>query len=66
MIVVEVKPSGRRLEIEKRRMRVKEIYKMLELLQMEALVIREGEILTRDRAVSDGDYIEVREVGSRG
>ena len=46
--------------------RVADIFKELQLIPEAFLVIREGDLMTEDEIVADGDSIEVRPVISGG
>ncbi len=43
-----------------------QLLKKLGLRQATALVVRDGELLTPDRAINHGDHILVREITSKG
>ncbi len=65
MIEIVVVPICKKIEFD-RPVSVGKVLKKLELLPNDALVIRNGKLLTRDVRLNDGDKIEIRLVGSRG
>lgn len=62
--MVRVRRGNRVEQLEARR--VEELLQKLGLLPEEVLVIRGGELLTRDRRLSEDDEVELRPVISRG
>jgi sulfur carrier protein ThiS len=65
MIEVEIVPFGKK-EYFNKSIQIKFLLKNLGILQNEALVTRNGKILTRDLFAKKGDRIEIRLVTSRG
>lgn len=65
MITVTIVPEERTLTFPKIRT-VLQLLHHLDLRVNDALIIRDGELLTPDRRVDDGDRITVRPVISRG
>jgi sulfur carrier protein len=65
MITVLLEPDGKELSLPNLNT-ARQLLNRLGLTQTEALVIREGELLTPDRPLKGGDTITIRTVGSRG
>lgn len=65
MITVHLEPENKELHLEKAST-VRNLLAALERKPGRALVIRDGQLLTPDRHLCHGDYIIVRDVGSRG
>jgi sulfur carrier protein len=65
MIKVLLQPEGRALDIEKAP-NVLRLLKQLNLRVTDALIIRDGRLLTYDVPLNPGDEITIRRVVSRG
>ncbi|HCU69095.1 MAG TPA: hypothetical protein DGF30_07685 [Desulfomicrobium sp.] len=65
MITVRLEPENRELTVERART-VTQLLHSVGRKPGRALVIRDGGLLTPDLNLKDGDYIIVRDVGSRG
>ena len=64
MIVVVI--EGKKVEFDKRRMKVAQILQELGLLKEEVLVFKDNVPLTEDEFVIDGEKIKILRVLSRG
>ncbi len=62
---VTIKPDETKYTFDKP-MRVKDLLKRLDILPIEALVIRDERILTHDVRLEPDDKVEILLVGSRG
>jgi sulfur carrier protein len=65
MIFVRLEPESEDLTLPKPNT-VLQLLNRLNLGRTQALVIRNGELLTPDRRVQDGDHLEIRKVTSAG
>lgn len=65
MITVHIEPDGEKREFRSLNT-VLQLLNKLGLRRMEALIIRDGGLLTPDRRLHDGDELTVRTVISRG
>ncbi len=65
MVEIIIVPSEEKIEIETP-IKVKYMLRKLGILKNEALVIKDGRILTGDLMLRDNDKIEIRLVTSRG
>ncbi len=65
MVEITIVPSEEKIEIETP-IKVKYMLRKLGILKNEALVIKDGRILTGDLMLRDNDKIEIRLVTSRG
>jgi sulfur carrier protein len=65
MITVRLEPDNRELSLDKAAT-VRQLLAKLDRKPGRALVIRDDQLLTPDLNLRDGDFITVRDVGSRG
>jgi len=65
MIIVNLEPDGKRIELNDTRS-VLAVLNKLRLRSTMAIVVRDGELLTSDRKLSHGDELMVRKVTSAG
>lgn len=65
MITVRLEPENREFELD-RASTVLQLLKKVDRKPGRALVIRDGQLLTPDLHLQDGDTVIVRDVGSRG
>ncbi|CCH48236.1 ubiquitin family protein [Pseudodesulfovibrio piezophilus] len=65
MVIVHLEPDGKTIEIPNVRS-VLAVLNRLKLRSTMALVARDGELLTADRKLSNGDTLLVRKVTSAG
>jgi len=65
MITVNLEPDGEVIELHKTRTVIAALNK-LKLRPTMAIVVRDGELLTSDRRLTQGDNIMVRKVTSAG
>ena len=65
MIIVNLEPDGKRIELVDTRSVIAVLNK-LQLRPTMAIVARDGELLTADRMLHDGDELLVRKVTSAG
>ena len=65
MVEIIIVPSEEKIEIETP-IKVKYMLRKLGILKNEALVIKDGRILTGDLLLRDNDKVEIRLVTSRG
>jgi sulfur carrier protein len=65
MIIVNLEPDGKRIELNDTRS-VLAVLNKLRLRSTMAIVVRDGELLTADRMLANGDELMVRKVTSAG
>ena len=65
MITVRLEPDNRELSLDKAAT-VRQLLAKIDRKPGRALVIRDDQLLTPDLNLRDGDFITVRDVGSRG
>ncbi|HKI81505.1 MAG TPA: hypothetical protein VKA04_07640 [Pseudodesulfovibrio sp.] len=65
MIIVNLEPDGKRIELNDTRS-VLAVLNKLRLRSTMAIVVRDGELLTSDRKLCHGDELMVRKVTSAG
>ena len=65
MITVNLEPDGKRIELNDTRS-VLAVLNKLRLRSTMAIVVRDGELLTSDRKLFNGDELMVRKVTSAG
>jgi sulfur carrier protein len=65
MIIVNLEPDGKRIELNDTRS-VLAVLNKLQLRPTMAIVARNGELLTQDRMLDNGDELMVRKVTSAG
>lgn len=65
MITIRLESENTELQFERLRT-VLQMFHKIDRKPGRALVIRDGQLLTPDRHLQDGDLITVRDVGSRG
>ncbi|MEZ7196853.1 MULTISPECIES: hypothetical protein [Pseudodesulfovibrio] len=65
MIIVNLEPDGKRIELNDTRS-VLAVLNKLRLRSTMAIVVRDGELLTSDRMLFHGDELLVRKVTSAG
>ncbi|XXJ20509.1 hypothetical protein ACR42D_13440 [Desulfovibrio caledoniensis] len=65
MIIVNLEPDGKRIELDNTRS-VLAVLNKLRLRSTMAIVVRDGELLTSDRKLFHGDELMVRKVTSAG
>jgi sulfur carrier protein len=65
MIIVNLEPDGKRIELNDTRS-VLAVLNKLRLRSTMAIVVRDGELLTSDRKLFHGDELLVRKVTSAG
>ncbi|WP_338667554.1 hypothetical protein [Pseudodesulfovibrio methanolicus] len=65
MIIVNLEPDGKRIELNDTRS-VLAVLNKLRLRPTMAIVVRDGELLTADRMLANGDELMVRKVTSAG
>lgn len=65
MITVHIEPQNKELTVDRART-VTQLLTRIGRKPGRALVIREGQLLTPDLNLRDGDVITVRDVGSKG
>ncbi len=66
VIKVRVLPENRELEVQKLRIRIRDLLKELGLSREEVVVLRNGRVVLEDEIVQDGDNIEVLRAVSGG
>ncbi len=66
VIRVRVLPENRELEIQKLRIRIRDLLKELGLSREEAVVLKNGRVVLEDEIAQDGDNIEVLRAVSGG
>ena len=64
--MIRVLVRGRCIELAKDKVKVGRLLEELCINPEDVLVLRNGELVTEDRWVSDGDEVEIYEVVSRG
>lgn len=65
MITVRLEPENKEVRLEKAST-VRQLLAKVDRKPGRALVIRDGQLLTPDLNLTDGDIVTVRDVGSRG